>query len=179
MSHGRFEFMRLNSLCLALALALATASSSAAEVRVGGVLGGQVAAASSGGVAELGVNLSVQGPVNAARDLQLRGTLSAGGQVGPGVQPSQYSPVEGLVPLVRLDLDLLKTGGTLYYGVGVGTGVAFVGGGDSIPYFFLTPVALLNVHGLVGKDFGSYSLEGLVRLGLTLAVALHVSVPLR
>ena len=80
---------------------------------------------------------------------------------------------------MRLDLDLLKTGGSLYYGVGVGSGVLFIGGSDSVPYFVLTPIALLNVHGIVGKNFGTYSLEGIVRLGLTSSVALHASVPLR
>ena len=179
MTHGRFEVMQLTSICIALSLVTALPYAAAAEVRVGTFLGGQVGSNTSGAVAELGVNLSVQGPINAADDLHLRGTLSAGGQVGPGVQPSQYSPVDGFVPLVRLDLDLLKTGGNLYYGVGVGSGVLFVGGSDSVPYFVLTPIALLNVHGIVGKDFGTYSLEGIVRLGLTSSVALHASVPLR
>lgn len=142
---------------------LALSSAQAAEWRFG-VQGGTDIL--YGGA--LGGHLSVEGPVNRAGTLNLRGTLE--GNVH----------FQGLAD-TRLDVTLLGHSGNLYYGGGLGSGVAFdlneTGGG--LPLFVYTPLLMANLHGVLGYDFGGARLEGVARVGLNPGVGLRTSFPLR
>ena len=116
----------------------------------------------------LGGHVSVEGTVNRAGTLNLRGTLE--GNVG----------FRGTAN-TRLDVALLGQSGNLYYGGGLGSGVLFdtttTGGG--IPLIVYTPILLANVHGVVGYDFGGARVEGVARLGLASGVGVRASFGLR
>jgi hypothetical protein len=156
-------------LLLPLTLTLTSSAAQAAEFRLGAQLGAITAFGAGGAAGEAGVQLSLQTPLNAARTLQLRGTLEGGAAFGAGLAS----------PLLRLDTALLFTGGNLYYGGGLGSGVALVPGSTAdLPTALFSPLLLLNAHGIVGKDFGPFALEGLVRVGLLPSIHLRASIPL-
>lgn len=134
-----------------------------------GQLGLQLNAAIPTGFSSLasaGAHASVLGPVGA--DLLVRGTLE--GNLGLH-----------LLPNLRLDIDLLKTNADLYYGAGIGTGLSadLKDGGSGFPNAVLSPVALLNIHGVLGKTFGNGYVEGLLRAGPTFSVGLRYGVNFR
>jgi hypothetical protein len=156
---------------LTLACAACTA---AAEVRLG--LQTSALFDTSGGrpAAELLGSVSLQGPLGRAGGLQLRGTLSGGAQFVTGAAVRA-------VPLLRLDAALIQSGGSLYYGGGFGSGLLFdfSDPGSGLPAIVLSPVALLNVHAIIGKDFGGYALEGMVRAGYLSGISVKATFPLR
>ena len=122
--------------------------------------------AAQGSSLALGAHLSVEG--NLSPGLALRGT--AGGNVGLN-----------RIPEARLDLTLLHHAGGLYYGGGVGSGVIadFGDSGSSLPGIVFSPLLLLNGHAVLGRDFGTAQVEGLLRLGIQSAIELRVNFPLR
>lgn len=151
-THARFIALAVLS-CLPVARA--------ADVRLGVQFGrsyGQDA-----GVSEVGGHLSFQRLLGAG-SLQVRSVVEASVLFGGGV-----------APLVRVDGDLLYKPGSFYLGGGIGSGLLIsssLGG-------LLSPLLLLNAHGVVGNDFGAFSLEGLVRFGLVGGVGVRASFPLR
>lgn len=74
-------------------------------------------------------------------------------------------------PMVRLDTSLLSRG-TVYLGAGVGTGYYF---DSSDPWTVFSPLALANVHALVGKNFGPAQVEGHVRVSPLFSAGLSVN----
>lgn len=152
--------------CSAVLILLTLAPAQAAQWSVGAQAGTRWGpdALAAGNV---GAHLSVQGAAGPS-GLGLRGTLE--GNLGLGSAPT-----------VRLDLTLLKTSGRLYYGGGLGSGVAldFRDYGSGLPHALFTPLLLANVHGVLGRDLGGVRLEGVARLGLNPGLEMRASVPLR
>ncbi len=140
-----------------------TAGVQAAGLNAGTQSGGPAAPGSSVAV---GAHLSVEGDLNQA--LALRGTLA--GNVGLN-----------RLPEARLDLTLLHHDGVLYYGGGIGSGVAadFGDNGSGISGLVFSPLVLLNAHAVLGRDFGTVQVEGLLRLGIESAIEIRLNVPLR
>lgn len=130
---------------------------------------GLQASATSGSLFGLGAHVMVSTPLNAARDLQLRGNLEGNLESGG-------------VPDLLLDVTLIKRNAAFYYGVGVGSGVAFdfVDHGSSFPGIILSPIFLVNVHGVLGTTLsGGIAVEGLLRVGAAPRLEARVSFPLR
>lgn len=75
-----------------------------------------------------------------------------------------------LFPILHADVTWLSRR-DLYFGGGFGTGLAF-NTSDAMLY---SPLLLANVHGVVGKNFGPWQVEGQARLGLLPSVGLNVS----
>lgn len=144
----------------AVVVSALSSTANAAQFRAGGSLG-----LFYPGFGEGTLSLSVQAPANSSGTLQLRGVLS-GGVIGG------FGPVE---PFLRVDTDLLNTSDGFYFGGGLGSGLSFEGD----IYTLLSPLVLANAHLIVGKDFGSYSLEGIARLGFISGVGVRASFPLR
>ena len=160
-----------NSLTTLSVLALASFAQ-AAEVRIGaqmsGLSGFYTGVATGVLIAEAGVHASVQGPLGSG-GWQLRQVVEGGGFFATDATGNDT------VPVLRLDTDLLRYGGTLYYGGGLGSGVLFV----SDPLVLVSPLVLANLHAVVGKNFGNYSVEGVARLGLVSGVSIRASFPIR
>jgi len=116
----------------------------------------------------MGAHLSVEGDLNLSQALALRGTL--GGNVGLN-----------RLPEARLDLTLLHNDGVLYYGGGIGSGLAadFGDNGSGLPGLAFSPLVLLNAHAVLGRDFGNVQVEGLVRLGIESGIEVRMNIPLR
>jgi len=88
----------------------------------------------------------------------------------------------GGVPDLLLDVTLIKQNAALYYGVGVGSGVAFdfVDHGSSFPGIVLSPIFLANVHGVLGTTLSSGTkVEGMLRIGALPRLQARVSFPRR
>lgn len=136
----------------------------AAGLQTTGLNNGTVSSgpASQGASLAFGAHLSVEG--NLSSSLALRGTLE--GNVGLN-----------RIPEARLDLTLLHHEGGLYYGGGVGSGVVadFGDNGSGLPGIIFSPLILLNGHAVLGRDFGTTQVEGLLRLGLESAIELRVN----
>lgn len=117
---------------------------------------------SPGAALAFGAHLSGEG--NLSSSLALRGTLE--GNVGLN-----------RIPEARLDLALLHHEGELYYGGGIGSGVVadFGDNGSGLPGITFSPLTLLNGHVVLGRNFGTTQVEGLLRLGLESAVDLRVN----
>ena len=160
--------MRVKNWLIILSVVALASFAQAAEVRIGGQLTGLTGYGANGFAGEFGGYLSVQGSVG--RGLQLRGVVEGGA-------------LSGLksVPILRLDADVLRYNERFYYGGGLGSGAIFdfSDGGSGLPNIVLSPVALLNAHAVIGRDFGVYSVEGVVRAGAFLGLSVRASFPIR
>lgn len=74
-----------------------------------------------------------------------------------------------LAPTLRVDATALSRTQPFYYGGGIGTGLF------AAEYVYVSPLLLANVHGVVGKDFGNWQVEGQARLGLASSVGVNFS----
>ena len=73
---------------------------------------GTAAPAGKGVLIGLGAHLTLSTPINAARDLQVRGNFEGNLQLNG-------------VPNILLDVTLIKQSSGIYYGGGIGSGVSF------------------------------------------------------
>lgn len=113
--------------------------------------------------------MAVATPLNAAQDVQLRSNLQGDFNLGG-------------VPDMLLDVAFIQRYDHFYIGLGAGSGVAFdfEDHGSSFPGIFLSPVALANVHGILGTTLRSgTTVEGLLRVGLAPRLEVRMSIPLR
>jgi hypothetical protein len=171
--------MKLKNLLTALTIFSGASVAQAAEFRLGLQANG-ITLLGQALAAEAGVNFSVQWPLGTG-GLQLRQVVEGGAIIAPG------STGVDILPLLRFGTDLIKYGGALYYGGGLGSGVFIPTGraapGPSTPDeslgILLSPLLLANVHAIIGKDFGGYSVEGIVRLGAVSSLGVRASFPLR
>ena len=142
----------------------------AAQVSLGLQTGVATAApAGKGALIGLGAHMTLSTPINAARDLQVRGNLEGNLQLNG-------------VPNILLDVTLIKQRAGMYYGGGIGSGVSFdfADYGSGLPFIILSPEFLANIHGVVGTTLSNGTVvEGLFRLGAAPRLEARVSFPLR
>lgn len=94
--------------------------------------------------------------------------------VRPGLEGNLFFLPDTPFFFARADVTLLNKANPLYWGIGLGTGsvVEDLTEPRHIPSY----LALTNVHGVLGRDFGHHEMEAMVRVGMLSSVGVRLRI---